>query len=74
MTTRRTAWTQVYVVVRVELTSGAQACDVECGPAIEFGGYNITVKEVVLSADQATREVKRLNPDFSRVMTASHAS
>lgn len=62
MTTRRTAWVQAYVVVRVDQLSGARGVDEEStGPAIAIGGYSITVKEVVLSLDEATHEVDRLN-------------
>jgi len=62
MTTRRTAWTQAYVVVRVDQVPGVKGMDEEAaGPAIEIDGYSITVKEVVLSLDEATREVERLS-------------
>ena len=52
-----------YVVVRVDKRPSYQsALEVtETGPNIPAGDFQVTVKEVVLSIEEAEAEVKRLN-------------
>lgn len=58
--TRKTAWTRSYAVVRVEHGMGSSDPS-DSGPDIAAGGADITVKEVVLTLEEAKREVARLN-------------
>ena len=60
--TRRTSWIQAYAIVRRDHFPGhMHDPDASSPPAICGGEYSFTVKEVVLNADVAIREVERLN-------------
>ena len=59
---RRTEHVTVFAVVRVD--PGYDQRDLatsESGPGIMFGEFDVTVKEVVATAEEAVREVARLN-------------
>jgi hypothetical protein len=59
--TRRNDHTTVYAVVRIDFYHHDSGGPSEFGPSIRFDKYDITVKEILTSADEAIREVERLN-------------
>lgn len=61
MTSRRTAHTSAFAVVRVDHHPGLGPLE-DADPPVPHGGEHVfTVKEVVMSAEEAIREVARLN-------------
>jgi len=60
--TTKTKWKTVYAVVRRDWFPGHECDPDDSSPPQIYGGeYSYTVKEIVLTAELAQREVSRLN-------------
>ena len=60
---RSLSFQTAYVIIRVDEFTSEKSLDAneKDGPEIRVGKYEITVKEVVLSLEEAESETKRLN-------------